>query len=128
MPEGEPRFEEEKPKEIRDAASFNELYDIITKKWGLRPSEKHVKDLILKIKNMEGRIDNYAWHGVAIDPLFTIKNFQKELEEMPTRELRDKVSELLYKKLESKNESMIAAQKENIEKNRKKDEGKQGGK
>lgn len=96
MPEGEPKFKGEGPKEIRDAKSFEELYKIL----GDKDQEKifgDTKNLINIIKKKVEAIQvNYTLHSEHY-PLDRMHLYKKDLERIPkTHGLRNQVAKLIY--------------------------------
>lgn len=112
MSKGESEFEQEPRKEVKDAKTFNELYEIVDNKGGVAGS----KGKIYTSEILKGIIEKCRpkWDDVMpptnemIDPLSQMSNLQGKLNSITREEgLRDKVSELLYKEIEGKNEEQV---------------------
>ena len=112
MSEGEPKFEEKKPKEIKDAINFEELYEILQQKREIEGEEGHkysFKDLMDMIENLRDKIlDLTIVSGIEV--LGQMRGLRPELDNIPNKELRNKVSELLYKRFEDISDSQYRAE------------------
>jgi hypothetical protein len=114
----EENHEEEKPKEIRDAQNFDELFYVLDEKGKIIGGHKEYSAEELK-KRINDTILDFHSHAIdeETDPLEQMQLIKKELGAITrTDGLRDKVSELLYKSIEEMTEYMHKKRRESNEK------------
>lgn len=116
MSESEPKFEQEPIKEIKDAESFDELYRILDNKKETAGGEGRIyTSKILKgiIEICRPKWDDTLCGDSMIDPLdeISLSFFKNRLNLIDDEELKNKVSELLYKELQNRNEKILELHK-----------------
>ncbi len=125
MPKGEPQFEEEPVKEIKDAQSFEELYAILDDMKEIRSGQQvylsdYLKTSIEVLRPKYGPADEIITSPISdpLDRLHGMNTSAALLKITRAEGLRDKVSELLYKEMEVQNEVYQKWNEENRKKSK----------
>lgn len=99
MSEGEPKLEEEKPKEIKDAENFDELYEILRKRGEIKGKENTVYKADYLIESIEVLRKKFKDYDKTVIVSGLDLNLSKFASTVTRSEgVREKVKELLLKR------------------------------